>query len=963
MIRSIFWKEFREQRLIAAVLPALAFLTLAVLGQFGRDLNLSADDILVFKQTVAITVAIGCALVTGAMHWAAEKENGTLPLLDLQPKRRREFWNAKTAYAVAQWAVQTIVVALIAQVLNGFVPSDIHRLILCGIIAIWSFGVLAWSIYASSRTHTPLAAIGWGMIAAIALPWITLFLLHNFPKLYLVEKWFGAARTPQLGSFAASVSVVFLIALPLILSFRKVTEPDRQRLAEIQSGISSGRFQSFRTGWKLANIDLKNLVWPIAICLAVHMFVLSMEPTMVWLIIGSLVGLILGISATELEQNQGAFKLWADQRLPLGSLWGAKVCNRLLVLVMATVAAMLTKALAIYFYWDNTIKTGGSTQYTLAAFIGNVTPTFTLIAIAPLTGFAIGLLVSLILRKKIIALFVGGLLAIAIVIFWMPMLGSGGLRLWQWAGVPIAFFLAARLMVRPWAAGQLKSGKLLAGLITPMLFTGVYWYGVEQYRLLSIPKAGPLFDIEAYQNEIATTEASQAADRLREIAKDVQRLKYDWAWNQKTLTIDISPINAKYYQERMSQDNFLPVYHKILNNGWKNAPELYRTILKTISEGDWIKILDKIEGAELAAIEFPQGHTQEFQIFHEGMNSTGMLLVMDALRMQSEGKPEQAEERMKQAFQISRITGKHTMHVLQTRAAGIESDTVKAMSRYSESINRKSDLPALRKLITMLDEQLAKRPTAEEQLKFEYLAKLKEIHNMHAYWQYADKNYEQWSEKPLLTRISTNIWFNIIQSRYESRRRKAIFDSWSSGVFKAAQADYPTLINLDIVKAIQAGGVNPVIGSRRVQFTSWISPTLENPTPEANLKEWSKIAVAMSNDIQLEMLFVTFRRQAELTGRTYLELMKIALALRGYRIEHGNYPKSLDALAPAWFRQVPVSPLTLKPFDYELADGKAILRADDPARVKAERQPESLQFPLAEQNKTMGLVLPTFEVK
>lgn len=963
MIRSIFWKEFREQRLIAAVLPALAFVTLALLGLFGRDLNLSNDDVLVFKQTVAITIAIGCALVTGAMHWAAEKENGTLALLDLQPKRRRDLWNAKTAYAVAQWAVQTIVVALIALLLRGVVPSDVHRVILFGIIALWSFGVLAWSIYASSRTRTPLSAMGWGMISAIALPWITLFVAHNLPKLYFFERWFGSALASQAGFYAAVGSSMVLVILPLVLSFRKVTEPDRLRLAEMQPGMATGRFQAFRTGWKLAGVDVKNLAWPVVICLGVHMFVLSMEPTMLWLIIGSLAGLFLGVSVTDMEHNQGAFKLWADQRLPLGKLWGAKVFNRLLTLVGVTFAAIASKAAAIYFFWDNSPKAGGVTHYTLAMFIGQVTPTFALIAIAPLTGFAVGLLMSLVMRKKIIALFAGGFLALVIMIFWMPMIGSGGLRFWQWAGVPITFSLAAWLLVRPWATGQLGSRKLLAGIVAPLLFTGVYWFGVEQYRIRSIPKAGPLFDIEAYENETATTEASQAADRLREIAKNVERLKYEWVWNEKTTNIRIDPTNAKYYQDRMSQEHFLPVYHKILNNGWENAPRLYRSILKTISEGDWVAILKKMEGVELAVLEFPQGYTQEFQNFREGMLSTGMMLAIDALRLQSEGKTEQAEERLKQAFQLSRITGRHSMNVMQINADGIEREALRAMLQYSESMNRKSDLPALRKLIALLDEQLAKRPTAEEQLKFEYLARMKEIRNMHVYWQYADNNYERWSEKPLLTRISTNIWFNLIQSRYESQRRKAIFDAWMAGVFKASQADYPTLVNLDIPRSINAHGLVFHLGSLRVPVTDWISPELQNPSPEANLKEWSKIALPMSNDIQLEKLYIMLRRRAELTGRAYLELMKVALAVRGHRIEHGAYPKSLDALAPDWFKQVPVSPLTLQPFAYELADGKAILRADDPAREKADRHPEALQFPLFEQQKTMGLVLPAFEVK
>ena len=42
----------------------------------------------------------------------------------------------------------------------------------------------------------------------------------------------------------------------------------------------------------------------------------------------------------------------------------------------------------------------------------------------------------------------------------------------------------------------------------------------------------------------------------------------------------------------------------------------------------------------------------------------------------------------------------------------------------------------------------------------------------------------------------------------------------------------------------------------------------------------------------------------------------IVLALEGWRLEHGTLPKTLAELSPSWFAQVPVDPLTGKPFQY-----------------------------------------------
>ncbi|MCY2934338.1 MAG: hypothetical protein NT172_09285, partial [Planctomycetota bacterium] len=82
MIHSIFWKEFREQRLIAGFLPIFAALIVLVSPLLAQSLTLSANDLTAIHQTVLIMFALGCGLVTGAQHWAAEKEAGTLVLLD-----------------------------------------------------------------------------------------------------------------------------------------------------------------------------------------------------------------------------------------------------------------------------------------------------------------------------------------------------------------------------------------------------------------------------------------------------------------------------------------------------------------------------------------------------------------------------------------------------------------------------------------------------------------------------------------------------------------------------------------------------------------------------------------------------------------------------------------------------------------------------------------------------------------
>ena len=58
-------------------------------------------------------------------------------------------------------------------------------------------------------------------------------------------------------------------------------------------------------------------------------------------------------------------------------------------------------------------------------------------------------------------------------------------------------------------------------------------------------------------------------------------------------------------------------------------------------------------------------------------------------------------------------------------------------------------------------------------------------------------------------------------------------------------------------------------------------------------------------------------RQRDLVDMTAVQRATlIVLALQGWRLEHGALPETLSELAPTWFAQVPVDPMTGMPFQY-----------------------------------------------
>jgi hypothetical protein len=90
----------------------------------------------------------------------------------------------------------------------------------------------------------------------------------------------------------------------------------------------------------------------------------------------------------------------------------------------------------------------------------------------------------------------------------------------------------------------------------------------------------------------------------------------------------------------------------------------------------------------------------------------------------------------------------------------------------------------------------------------------------------------------------------------------------------------------------------------------------------------SRIAAGQDGDQLLLKLATnsTKLRQAQARLDQRIGLLRHVEALRMYAAEHGRFPASLaDVPVP-----LPIDPVTGKPFDYRLEEGKAILRGSPP---------------------------------
>lgn len=74
-----------------------------------------------------------------------------------------------------------------------------------------------------------------------------------------------------------------------------------------------------------------------------------------------------------------------------------------------------------------------------------------------------------------------------------------------------------------------------------------------------------------------------------------------------------------------------------------------------------------------------------------------------------------------------------------------------------------------------------------------------------------------------------------------------------------------------------------------------------------------------------------------------LRLARLAVAMRKYEMEHGDWPDSFDALAPNYIDNVPLDPSTDEPFQMEQVDGglrlfSAAIEAMDRREGKDDKQ-------------------------
>jgi ABC-type transport system involved in multi-copper enzyme maturation permease subunit len=520
MMPAILWKEYREHRMVwtaLAFLGAATVLSLSYMmgaGWLGRPsetrINLCA---------LAVMLVGAYALICGAMMLAGERENGTLPYLDALPGFRRRLWQGKLLAGVLLILGQIVLLMSLCAASSLFGSWPDAAWTLAGMFVAGLYG-LSWGMLFSSFGRSVMSAILLSLAGQAAVFLLTGMLAGVV--FGLVSGIYGAGPDRNPGTLWA---VFFVLAAPVALvgSALVFTRLDRGRLWTVPESMRVQR-RTLHPTWPM----LYWLTWRQARGFAAGLaafalllgFITLLQGVMLWPVATLIVGVLCGATAFADEQS-GAFRFLGDQRLPLGRLWVVKVGVRFGIAVVAALLVLAPSFVA-------TLADGPNSEYYRSPegyfFFARVFHSRLLMGLCPsglfltlwlVYGFVAGCLFGLLFRRGlaagVFALFVSSLTAI----LWIPSLLSGGLHAWQVFGPPVLVLIAARLLMRPWAANRIASWATAVRLTPFVILAGLWIAGGPWYRVLEIPYVTPKMDLDAFRASLPTPELDEGGRLFR----------------------------------------------------------------------------------------------------------------------------------------------------------------------------------------------------------------------------------------------------------------------------------------------------------------------------------------------------------------------------------------------------------------------------------------------------------------
>jgi len=483
VIRAIFWKEFREQGLIALSLVVLGSGVLAAAALLADPPvnNAPPSDVIRYLgvgRLATLMLAVTAGMVCGGAVFAAEREAGTMAFLESLPCTRWQLWRAKFLAGSILAAVQILLVVLVAAAL-GFVSN------LGWVLAVMVYSLLAfaWGLFGSTSARTTLGSVG------LAIPFASAAAIVLIIPVLLFFQRPGSSLPQPLGGL---LYLAGLFVIPIVVSARQFTRQDRER--RVNDGPNARRSQLgiHALQW----LTIRQAVVPglvlsgFTLLAGLTLLTPGLQPVLLWPELALLAGVLAGVTAFADEQTRGVARFWGEQRLPLGRFWLVKLIVHFALCLWLLLLLALPLILRAVFRNNSGLL---YVQTSLAIVFKSLLldelgrQGWKYLLLPAVYGFVMGQLAGLLFRKLVVACGVATIVAGVGVAVWIPSLMAGGLHHWQLWLPAIGVLAIGRLLIRPWTADRLANRGpltvLLSGCTAVLALVGV---GLG-YRVLEVP--------------------------------------------------------------------------------------------------------------------------------------------------------------------------------------------------------------------------------------------------------------------------------------------------------------------------------------------------------------------------------------------------------------------------------------------------------------------------------------------
>ena len=907
MNRVLIWKEFREQGLIVAALILLGGGVLVAAGLLFPAASDSTGDMrltLEPRKLAIVLLVLASGVVVGGTLFAGEREQGTFPYLEILPVPRYRVWLGKIFAGLALVLIAAGSLFAVAAVVGIVGPPE--RLpfwaLIIGSLAIAAF---SWGSLGSAFAKTSLAACGLGLLSAMAL----LFVIYpvcalgvQFYDAVAANVW-KANPTVNHAEIALLGTLFGLMGVPLALSAWIYTAPDRNRFdrdVRIAKGTPvdpprrRGRIHMFPTGgfraslWVVArqNRLLAIVLGGTAVISGLGYLEPSLPVLFVWPVATLMIGTIVGVTGWSDEQNSGAFRFWAERRMPIGRLWLAKVAYGFALIAVLLMAMALPSLIEARTQGSGPIM---ATAFRARIFLERSFPIAEYLLLWPVYGFAFGHLAGLLFRKAAVGTAVGLMTGGAIVALWLPSLLSGGIHWYQLWIPPLLALATARSLVWSWALDQLGRRRALQRLgfggstIAATMLAGIL------YRMLEIPEdANTEADI-TFRATIPPFETNEAGREIRRGAILYAEMKLAqrtapaaerplWADGPSQLPTVPSDLNAAKRQAQFEyQVDDVPAL------GWPADRPDADAWLDTCMANEWAEFFLRASNLPIGTVEDPIEMIDGSVFKHlNALQGCETMLLARGLQLQAKGHHEAFVESARATLGLARNLRNKSFYICGLVGRRIELRTHLAIQRWLEKLGDRPDL-----LREMLGLMLTHDATCPKLL--------------------ADGNLPE----QVLMRNSMNAPTQFIQQYLMSQPAR----NRDSSEDRAALENETELVAFAWAVPWEKERLRRLVGLGNRRANTRAERTLFQGLPGfgeyARASALAEEATKRAPDLEREELAA---RRASL----------LLLALRLHRAEKGALPATLGALVPGYLPAVPLDPYDERPFRYRISKGESI---------------------------------------